>query len=132
MKPYFLTTLQITELPDGEWELVDGLAYHSEILDRIVVVPRGFKTDLASVPRLPFVYMAAGGKANAPAVIHDFLYHTKACDRRTADSVFEEAMAVIGESWWRRKMMWLGVRLFGWIPYDNSGATDEEEHPFSR
>ena len=34
-----------------------------------ITIPAGFKTDLASVPRLPFAYWLTGGTANRPAVL---------------------------------------------------------------
>ena len=41
------------------------------------------------------MYLAAGGRGNKAAVIHDYLYTVQIVDRETADKVLEEAMAVI-------------------------------------
>jgi hypothetical protein len=123
MTPEFLSQLDTRILSDERAVLLAPLVYRSAVMGRELEVPAGFVTDWASVPRLPFAYMVAGGKARGAAVVHDFLYTTKICNRATADAVFREAMAVTGQPWWRRQLMWAGVRLFGWIPYD---ADDDE------
>jgi hypothetical protein len=83
-----------------------------------VTVPAGFETDFASVPRLPFVYLLTGGTARKAAVVHDFLYHKSGVSRDDADAVFLEAMEVSGVSEWRAKLMYAGVRAFGWQFYE--------------
>lgn len=115
MKPYFLTTLDVELVAEGEdaWILRNPFAYHSEVLGMIVTVPPGFVTDFASVPRLPVIYMLTGNTAHRPAVIHDFLYTTSACERKQADEVFLEAMEVVGIPAWKRYPMYWGVRAFG-------------------
>lgn len=120
-KAEFITPLIVEEVRDGDlWKLRIALRYYSAILGKTIVVPKGFATDFASVPRLPVIYELAGGKANAPAVIHDFLYHNHhLCTREQADNVLREAMVVEGHPWWRYTLVWAGVRVFGQKPYDD-------------
>jgi len=112
----FLTRL-VLELIDEDndlYKLLEPLIYNSELLGYTVVVPSGFVTDFASVPRLPFAYTLFGGMAKRAAVVHDFLYSEAGkLPRSKADAVFKEAMLVTGVSIWRRNFMWLGVRVFG-------------------
>jgi hypothetical protein len=44
----------------------------------IIEAPAGFETDLASVPRVPFIYDLWGNKAHREAVIHDLMYRIDA------------------------------------------------------
>ena len=96
-----------------KWQLALPLVYLSDLLG-LIVVPVGFETDFASVPRLPVLFFLAGGFAKAPSVVHDFLYseHNN-FTREQADAVFLEAMEVDGVSAWRRNGMYQAVRLFG-------------------
>lgn len=113
----FLTRLRLENADaqdDGQWLLVLPLVYRSDLAGEMFVVPMGFRTDLASVPRLPLAYWLAGGTANEPAVVHDFLYRTRPVSRRMADAVFREASAVCRVPAWRRWLMWAAVRAFGW------------------
>lgn len=107
---------------DRPWELMsDGLYMSSvpEIVDTtggFVFVPRGYRTDLASVPRLPFAYWRTGGKAVLPAILHDHLYeHGEGISRKAADDVFLEAMKEVGDPAWptTRWLMYMGVRVGG-------------------
>jgi hypothetical protein len=54
-----------------------------------------------------------GNRAQRAATLHDYLYTQHLVSRRRADAIFEAAMIPLGISWWKRKLMWLGVRLFG-------------------
>ena len=107
---------------DRPWELMsDGLYLTSvpEIVDKMggfVFVPRGYRTDLASVPRLPFAYWRAGGKGSLPAILHDYLYeHGDGISRKAADDVFAEAMKEVEDPSWftTRWLMYSAVRLGG-------------------
>ena len=112
----------------------------------VVKVPAGFVTDFASIPAFIVVmfgliamvigyYWAAWlfilgiiaaicaaimprwGKYGKAAVIHDYLYYTKDFSRRIADSIFLEAMEVLGVNLIERKTMYYAVRWFGWLAW---------------
>lgn len=95
-----------------------------------ITVPKGFKTDLASVPRFGWIFVAPFDIARA-GVVHDYLYY---CIRQyraaqgenqdevlvksakeAADKVFKEAMDVSAEhvSGWKKWVAWKCVALFG-------------------
>lgn len=111
----FLSSLRVELCDDapGQWELVHPLVYRSIVAKETFVVPVGFRTDFASVPRLPFAFVLFGDVAQEAAVVHDFLYSTRAVSRKMADDVLVEAMGITGVAAWRRAPMWLGVRMFG-------------------
>jgi hypothetical protein len=118
----FLTSLVMenaTNQDDGKWRLTQPLIYDSDIAKRVIVVPQGFVTDLASVPRVPVVYFLAGGTSNEASVVHDYLYTSHLVDRQTADAVLREASAVTGVPAWRRSIMWAAVRMFGGSHWDS-------------
>lgn len=124
IKAQFLTPLRVEQVTEDDWRLTHSLRYWSAILDRMVVVPAGFVTDFASVPRLPFIFWFAGDTAKAPAVIHDWFYRTNTEDitRATADAVFSEAMEAKGYWKIRTWAMWAGVRIGGYWSYDTRRA----------
>lgn len=112
----FLTDLNIKNLDNkdnGLWVLLSPLEFQSDIINKVISVPFGFKTDLASVPRIPIIYELTGNTASAAAVIHDYLYKTKEVPKILADAVFREASKATGVPFWRRSLMWFGVRIFG-------------------
>ena len=117
IQPAFLGPLDVRLLDDQEerWMLLAPLSYRSAVLRAHVVIPTGFITEFASVPRWFFIYLTFGGRAKRPAVLHDFLYqtHFPGVDQEQTDAVFDEAMQVIGEPDWAAKAMWLGVTIGG-------------------
>ena len=88
--------------------------------ERIITVPEGFETNLASVPRVPFAYVAWGDRAHREAVLHDYLYSIGAVPdlpREECDKLFRQAMISRGNPWWIYQPMYWGVRLGGWTGY---------------
>ncbi len=115
----FLTDLDIGLIGESTWRLNSQLEYQSDLIGR-VVVPAGFKTDLASVPRVPLVYLSWGGRAHREAVIHDYLYRIGSkppVTRGMANKVFLEAMACRDKPFWVRWPMYLGVVIGGGLSY---------------
>jgi hypothetical protein len=104
---------------DGRvWELLVGFAYEHPLVGRIVV-PAGFLTDFASIPRVFWRLLPPVGRYGKAAVVHDYLYRTGChpCSRPLADRVFLDAMRDLGVSWPVRRVMWAAVRAFGCFAY---------------
>lgn len=121
MSTSFTKPLIVKHLDGLRWELVEEFFYHigSEDGPEVIHVPKGFITDFASIPRAFWTIIGhPTGKYGKAAVIHDHLYHTQTVTRGRADRIFLEAMKVLKVSWWRRRMMWLAVRSFGWRPWN--------------
>lgn len=57
-----------------------------------VVVPEGFVTDLASIPRLFWSIRRPEGRHAYAAVIHDYLYWTQRRTRKESDEIFREIL----------------------------------------
>ncbi len=49
------------------------------------------------------------------ALLHDVLYHSHVLSRRMADDALLELLAADGVTWWKRTVIWLAVRCFGWM-----------------
>jgi hypothetical protein len=126
--PMFLSPLRVEQLDKDNWKLLDTLRFYSVELGRMILVPTGFVTDFASVPRLPFIYWATGGTAEAPAVLHDWLYRTGAesVTRKQADAVFSEAI-ISREYYWKLRAwsMWAGVRIGGYWSYQTRARNEQ-------
>jgi hypothetical protein len=98
------------------------LIYESDVAQRVFIVPAGFTTDLASVPRIPLAFLLTGGTSSEAAVVHDYAYARAIVPRDVADQVFKEAAVVSGEPAWRATLMWAGVRLGGWMAWNDHRA----------
>jgi hypothetical protein len=57
-----------------------------------VVVPAGFVTDLASIPRIFWSVLPTDGVYTFPAIVHDYLYWTQTHPREVADDVLRQGM----------------------------------------
>ena len=87
--------------------------------DAVVHVMPGFKTDGASIPRLlwPIFGSPYDPDIIAAAIGHDAMYRGRIVPRRDADNAFRDMMEANGIPARKRRRIWLGVRLFGWITW---------------
>ncbi len=139
----FLNELRVEKVShranDRLYQLTEPLIYESNTVG-IIIVPKGFKTDFSSVPRIPFAYWFFGGIGDEAGALHDYLYtehvtccHGAAVDRATADKVlrgaiYHDLMQNIDEfekftignalknvwAYFSAWCFWAAVRLFGW------------------
>jgi len=83
-----------------------------------IVVPRGFQTDLASIPRILWNIIAPFELSTEAPVVHDYLYQTGGdkgkYTRKQADKIFYELMLKEGVCWWKRTVAYNAVRTFAW------------------
>lgn len=76
-----------------------------------VIVPAGFETDFASVPRWAWWFCCpATGNHVEPSVMHDWLCATGDGPER-ADNLFKESMAANGVSWIKRTVLYTAVKI---------------------
>ena len=116
---YFPKELKGKFVGAGQWELTAPFEYHSDI-GSIIEIPIGFVTDGASIPKIfrPVIGSPWGGLYVKATLPHDWLYYKKTFTRRKTDAIFLEAMKVLGVPFWKRRIMWLAVRLGAWISWD--------------
>ena len=89
--------------------------------DKKYVVPKGFETDLASIPRLLWpIFAPQYSGFVAPAILHDYLYRcNNNITRVYADEVLYSALITEDVTAFTASKFYLGVRLFGGSHYMN-------------
>lgn len=95
-------------------------------IDSSIIIPVGYVTNFASVPRLLWALLPPHGRMANPAVVHDYMYDTRHGQpelgarnaRLKADLIFYQNMAQSGVPSLQAFIVFLAVRLFGknwWI-----------------
>ena len=108
---------------DGaNWLLQSPLLYQIGKNDTdIVIVPRGFITDFASMPQ-PFKALRdlvpSTDRYGIPALVHDYLYWRQDCTREQADNIMEISLKQAGISLLERRIVREGLRQFGQASWD--------------
>ena len=97
------------------WKLEAPLIYQGK--KERFVVPAGFITDFASVPRILWWIFPPYGEFTKAAVVHDYLYDCGYVSRGDSDGIFRRIMRELHTRITRRWLMWLGVRALGWLAY---------------
>ncbi|MBR1951470.1 MAG: DUF1353 domain-containing protein [Lentisphaeria bacterium] len=90
-------------------------------------VPKGFRSDGASVPRIfwRLVFPSSDTKALRAAFCHDFIYrtHPAGWTKEEADQMFYDILVRDGVPRWRAWIAYQGVKWFGgWAWRDMGGA----------
>ena len=90
-----------------------------------IIVPKGFESDGASVPRLFWgvVFPRDDRRALYGAIVHDYIYrtHPDGWTRAEADEAFRYLLREGGVSYIRTIRAYLGVRLFGQSSWNAGG-----------
>ena len=103
-------------LEDGiHWQVMEDFEYHigSEDSNDFVKVPKGYVSDLASIPR--FLWGIIGGpwgKYGYAAIVHDFILQNKLYPPSKADRIFYEAMTVLKVPSWKCSMIFFACRMY--------------------
>lgn len=125
----FTNYLDLRNIQDKIYQLLDDFVtlVHSENKTIQITIKKGFVTDLASVPKIPFAYLLYGGIGHYPAVAHDGLYSNSELvevidldtglpyeyNRLWADTVFKLGLEERGITAFKYNPMYWGVRLKG-------------------
>jgi Protein of unknown function (DUF1353) len=103
----------------NKWRVVDNLQV--SVRGHDILIQEGFRTDLASIPRILWWVLPPFGDYNEAAVVHDFLYrklHKKSeITRKEADLIFLVLMERANVHKIIRYTFYVSVRTFGWIAY---------------
>jgi len=109
----FLSELKVKKVGHEDFELIDDFIYQ-ENDDKFIIVPKGFRTDGASIPRQ--FWSIVGNPFEEyfeSAVVHDYLYRKKIGTKSHADKVFLQAMKDQGVNPIKRRIMYWAVKYFG-------------------
>lgn len=113
--------IHVDLLPDDTVRLRDDVTFDVVNMCGVTLsidVPKGFVCDGASIPRIFWSitgHPLSGGPLRA-AICHDHLCNqaTTQAERRFADTIFDWVMEQSGVPNWRRRVMFLAVRFYGW------------------
>lgn len=110
-----------TVIPDPKnenWTLVEDMVYSVGSTGETIIVPKGFVTDFASIPRTLWTLFAPHGQYSRAAVIHDYLYWSQGCTRDQADRLMVIAMKESQVGSFDEHAIYAAVHAFGegaWI-----------------
>jgi Protein of unknown function (DUF1353) len=73
---------------NADWVTAEDMVYTIGATTEKIVVPKGFVTDFASIPRpLWSLGLSPHGQYSRAAVIHDFLYWAQGCSRTQSGGI---------------------------------------------
>jgi Protein of unknown function (DUF1353) len=135
---------EIHSITAGEQHWIITQDYHAYGIEEsrpiIIKINAGFKTDYCTVPRLPIAYWLLGNMGKAAGLLHDALYsnydgvtimyhddqQVLTATRMWSDQVLLNALHFIGMSWWRARLIYTAVRLFGAFYYKKDKQSDHK------
>ena len=97
---------------DGTWVVLTS--FEARWKSKHVVVPKGFVTDLASIPRIFRTLIPQVGYHLQPAIVHDLCYAGIGLTRKESDDMFLDGMKQQGVWFARRWAIYFAVRAGGW------------------
>lgn len=101
--------IELRQVGPRDWELLSPITING------VTIPAGFETDMASVPRPVSWLLPRVSSWNPAAAGHDYLWRdvcpTGAMTYREADYWLRDSLRTLDVAFWRRNVVWAGVRL---------------------
>jgi hypothetical protein len=110
-----ITPVPLVPFADSrQWMLASDLTYHIGQSDKVIVVPKGFVTDFASIPELFWsTGLSPQGPYSKAAIVHDWLYWSQGCTKSQADNILVIAMKESGVSASTVTFIAVGLQLGG-------------------
>lgn len=99
--------LLLTPKGQSQWEVAKNYK------TKFGTIPKGFVTNLASVPKILWWLLPPYGKYTEAVVWHDYCYSKVDTKRKQDDKQFKILMLDNGTKLWKVNVMYLGVRIFG-------------------
>ena len=125
-----MTPVPFMPFADGNDSMVTAdLKYQIGTTNFIIVVPAGFVTDFASVPRVFWSILPPAGTYQLAAVVHDFLYWDQGCTREQADALLRAAMIESRVEAYKRDIIYEAVRRGGGTAWATNAAEKAAGHP---
>ena len=93
------------------------------INDKPVIIPQGFTTDLASIPRILWpIVSPLRSSTVTPSILHDWLYYNPdGRSRQIVDDIYYASLLANGLSKGSAYRYYAAVRLFGWRYFNKKG-----------
>jgi hypothetical protein len=126
MKGYSIDNydIQLKPLKNKKWELIKDFSYTLSN-DDTITIPKGFKTDLSSVPKILWSLFPPFGNFLLAALVHDYLYVTKYKNNRAfADREMLYISNALNSNKLDNYLRYYTVVLFGWIYWDDKNANE--------
>lgn len=122
--------LYLFRFSDRTWVVTQKIGWTPAAKDAAkyspVCVPRGFVTDLTSIPQLFFSLLPPDDKYTYAAIIHDYLYWNqdqKVFPREAADDIFRIVMKEFKVANWKSEAIFRAVRSpFGESAWNQNAA----------
>ena len=119
----FIGKLITKDLDDDMWEIMVSYAFVDSKGVRHYVL-KEFKSNGASIPRLLWSIVGTPRATDMAqsAVLHDFKYRYGGVSRKRADQLLREGMKVLGAPWWKRQIVYAGIRIGGFVIWEKYRA----------
>jgi hypothetical protein len=101
--------------PTDEWVVETAFEVSDHAARRTFTVPKGFRCDGASIPRLLWRVIGKHELGEIAPTVHDFIYrgHVPGYTQPAGDLVFDALMELDGVKPWKRTVAYRTVRVCG-------------------
>lgn len=95
------------------YEVIYDFQYHvgSYPSDNVIIIKRGFVTDLGSIPLFLQWFIPKDGPMAKPAIVHDWLMFETDTPYRECHRVLKEAMLVAGFSKFKAELVYIACAI---------------------
>ena len=115
--------LQLSRFVEPMYFLLPPISWspnHAQAGYKEFTVPKGFVSDLASIPPIFFTLLRPDGEYAYAAILHDYLYWEQTHPKEKADDILKFAMEDFGVKALTVETIYKAVHLFGQNSWDDN------------
>jgi len=103
----------IGDVRHDKWEVVEDFKFAIDRTNDVITIPKGFVTDLASIPRIAYTFFPRSVKFDLAGCVHDYLYSIGYKDRKVSDLIMKDILKLIFDIKRIYNQMYYAVRIGG-------------------
>jgi hypothetical protein len=112
-----VTNRAFVAISEDVFILTSPLTFRLNKTNEPIIVPAGFITDLASIPKMLHWWKGKLDRPIAAAIVHDYLYWYQQCTKKEADAIFYHGMRAKAADDFTTAAFYLAVSSFGEKPF---------------
>lgn len=112
-----VTNRSVTKLGENLFVVRDPLIFRLTSDAQPIIVPAGFLTDLASIPKTLHWWEGKVDRTMAAAIVHDYLYWYQPCHQHEADAIILHGMRAMKTSTLKAESIHFAVAQLGKVSF---------------
>lgn len=107
----FTGDIKVKHVDGRMWEILSPIEYIDD--KYYFIIPKGFKTDFATIPYFLRWFVQPTGNHTYPAILHDYMWLHTSLKKSEVNKIFYNNLLQFGVKPWKAWLMWKATCAYG-------------------